>query len=234
MTKLRLTFVAAAIGALVALPAMAGEMTKSHDSQSVVVTVEALHPFTHVADIPEGSDTSSIRFESVKLVKVATESKSTTDWSACEEAANIEPGGSLYCPYTQLQSPEPAYQVTYSYRGQPMGSDEYGNGYFTFNVYFRPDELSPTAWKKLSEHAMAKADAAGFFELTTYRAPVQEVVIDEAASTFCDGNFVDGLWTHANSQCEDKIHDKTITALSSYVTVKVDPAAPASPAESAE
>jgi len=213
---------------------MAGEMTKSHGSEPILVKVEALRPFTHVADIPKGSDIASIRFESVKLVWVATESKSTTDLSACEEASDIEPGGSMYCPSTQLQSPAPAYQVTYSYLGQPMGSDEYGNGHFTFSVYYRPDELSPAAWKKLSGHKMAKADAAGFFELTTSRAPVREVVIDEAASTFCDGNYVDGLWTHTDSKCEDKIHSKTIAALSSYVTVKVDPAASASTAESAE
>jgi hypothetical protein len=217
------------------MSALAGETTpKTHDSQSAVVRVEALHPFTHVADIPEGSDLSSIRFEAVKMVPVATESKSTFDLRACEEAANIEPGGSMFCPSTQLQSPSPAYQVTYSYLGQPMGSDEYGNGHFTFSVYFRPDELTPAAWKQLSAHTMSKADAAGFFELTTYRAPVQEVVIDEAASTFCDGNYIDGLWTHADSKCEDKVANKTIAALSSYVTVKIDPAAPAAGVESAE
>lgn len=228
MTTLKPALVATVVGLVGAMAAMAGETTpKSHDAQSVVVKVEALDPFTHVADIPEGSDVSSIRFEAVKLVKVATESKSTTDLSACEEAANIEPGGSMYCPSTQLQSPAPAYEVTYSYLGQPMGSDEYGNGHFTFSVYYRPDELSPTVWKKLSGHAMARADAAGFFELTTYRVPVHEVVIDEAASTFCDGNYVDGLWTHTDSRCEDGVHTKTIAALSSYVTVKIDPAAPA-------
>ena len=194
----------------------------------MVVKVEALDPFTHVADIPEGSDLSSIRFEGVKMVKVATESKSTTDLRSCEEAANVDPGGSMDCPHTQLQSPSPAYQVTYSYQGRPMGSDEYGSGYFAFSVYFRPDELSPAVWNELCEHKMAKADAAGFFELTTYRVSVRQVVIDEAASTFCDGDFVDGSWTHTDSKCEDRINSKTITAPSTYITVKVDPAAPTS------
>ena len=215
---------------------MAGEMKlKSHDSQSIVVKVEALHPFTHFADIPEGSDLSSIRFEGVKMVRVATESKSTTDLNSCEEGAYRDLGDSMHCPYIQLQSLSPAYQVTYSYIGQPMASDEYGSRYFTFSVYLRPDELGPAVWKKLSgRHALAKADAAGFFEVTTYRAAAPQVVIDKAASTFCDGDFIDGLWTHTDTKCEDKIYSKTIIAPSSYITVKVDPAAPASRAESAE
>ena len=109
MTTLRRVLAATAIGALCAVAAMAGESKlKSNDSQSIVVKVEALDPFTHLADIPEGFDPSSIKFEGVKAVKVATESKSTTDVRFCEDATNRDSGGSMYCPYTQLQSPSPA------------------------------------------------------------------------------------------------------------------------------
>jgi hypothetical protein len=217
------------------MSATAGETAQqSHGSQSITVKVEALNPFTHLAYIPAGFDPSSIKFEGVKKVKVATERKSTMDPRACEEAANVEPGGSMYCVHAQLQSPAPAYEVTYSYRGQPLGADEYGNGNFTFSVYLRPDELSSDVWTRLSHHRLAKADAAGFFDLTTYRDAVQEVVIDEAASTFCSGNYVDGLWTHTDSRCADRINTKTITVPSGYITVKVDPALPVLRASAAE
>jgi len=235
MTTLKRVLSATAIGALCAMAAMAREpKLKSHDAQSIVVRVEALDPFTHLADIPEGFDPSSIKFEGVKAVKVATESKSTMDVRFCEDATSRDSGGSMYCPYAQLQSPSPAYQVTYSYQGRPMGSDEYGSGYFTFSVYFRPDELSPAVWRELTDRSLAKADAAGYFGLTTYRASVRQVVLDEAASTFCSGDFVEGLWAHTDSKCEDNISTKLITVPSSYITVKVDPAAPATLAASAE
>ena len=167
------------------------------------------------------------------MVKVATQRKSTIDVRFCDEASTRDPGGSMRCPDTQLASPEPAYQVTYSYRQQPLASDEYGSGYSTFSVYLRPDELSPAVYQELSQHKIAKDDAAGFFELHTYRAPVRKVVVDEAASTFCPGYFVDGLWTRTDPKCADRIRNKTVTAASNYVTVEVDPALPSSRAKSA-
>ena len=130
----------------------------------------------------------------------------------------------MYCPYTEDQSPAAAYRVTYSYRGQPMASDEYGNTYYTFSVYFRPEELSPVVREALAKPKVSKADAAEYFDLTTDRTPIRQVVIDDAASTFCGGNFVKGgLWTHTDSKCQDKIVYNTITAPSDYITVKVDP-----------
>ena len=203
----------------------AGGLTpKSNNSKSVIVRVEELHPFTHFAYIPQGFDLSSIKFQGVKKVEVATQIKSTTDVRYCEDQAFRDPGGSMFCPLTQLESPSAAYQITYSYRGQPMPSDEYGNTYFTFSVYFRADELSPGVRDTLAKHEISKADPAAYLNVTAYRSPVREVVIDEAASTFCAGNFVDGSWMHTDSKCEDNIHYTTITAPSVYVTVKVDPA----------
>jgi hypothetical protein len=38
----------------------------------------------------------------------------------------------------------------------------------------------------LARHAITRADAAAYFDLTTYTAPVRQAVIDEAASTFCE------------------------------------------------
>ena len=56
----------------------------------------------------------------------------------------------MCCPYTQNMSPAPAYKVTYSFTGPPLASDEYGNRYFTFRVYFRPEELAPTVRRAIS------------------------------------------------------------------------------------
>jgi hypothetical protein len=221
----QLALVAVAALTLAGHAEAAGALTpKSSNSKSIIVRVEELHPLTHFAYIPQGSDLSSIKFQGVKKVEVATQIKSTTDMHYCEDQVFRDPGGSMFCPRTRLESPSGAYQVTYSYRGQPLASDEYGNTYFTFSVYFRWDELSPAVRDTLAKHEISRADAAAYFDLTAYRSPVREVVIDETASTFCAGNFVDGSWTHTDSKCEDDIHYTTIIAPSVYVTVKVDPA----------
>ena len=110
-----------------------------------VVEITDLQPFTHVAFIPTGSALSSIRIEGIKLVKVATKRRIVTNERYCNQPW-AEPGGSMDCQRITEESPVPAYQVTYSYRGRPMVSDEYGNTYFTFSVYFRQDEISPP-WK---------------------------------------------------------------------------------------
>jgi hypothetical protein len=229
MIKLNRALVAAATTVLGATSAMAAGMTlKSNNSQSITVKVEQLHPFTHFVNIPDGADLPSIKFQGVKKVKVATQRKSTTDPGYCEDQQFRDPGGSMYCPDTQLESPSGAYQVTYSYHGQPLASDEYGNTYFTFSVFFRPEELSPALREALAKHRISKAAAAAYFALNTYRAPMRQVVIDEAASIFCGGDFVKGgLWTHTDPKCEDKITYRTITARSDYITVKVDPSSSA-------
>ena len=98
----------------------------------------------------------------------------------------------MYCRYTQPEALSVAYRVTYSYQGQPMASDEYGSTDFTFSVYFRPEELSPDIRETLGKHKISKTNAAAYFDLNIYRAPVRNVVIDKAMSTFCAGNFVDG------------------------------------------
>src|SRR6516162_5563399 len=107
-----------------------------------VMEITDLQPFTHVAEIPVGSQTSSIRIEGIKLVKIATKRRTVTNEVSCNQPW-AEPGGSMFCQRTADESPVPAYRVTYSYRSQPMASDEYGNSDFTFSVYFRPDEISP-------------------------------------------------------------------------------------------
>lgn len=207
------------------VPVMGSSLPLNQTERASNVTkVEEINPYTHFAYIPEGADVSSIRFEGAKAVKVATQRKSTTDVRYCEAVMQGDPGGSMYCPYTQFQAPSTAWRVTYSYHGQAMASDEFGNGNFTFSVYLHPSELSPTVRENLSGHRVSKADAASFFDLRTSRDPVRRVVINETASTFCEGRFVDGLWMNTDAQCEDRVSYMTITTPSTYITVSVNPA----------
>ena len=196
------------------------------DPSSLKVQVEDLHPFTHFALIPAGSDVRTIRFENAKTVEVPTKMIYTTDTDYCAELAFRDPGGSMYCPRIQDESLTTAYEITYSFRGQPLASDEYGNTHFTFHVYFRPDELGPEVRNALSTRKLGRADTAGYFKVTTSREFVQRVVIDETRSNFCDTILRDGSWTYTDSDCQNRIHYKTITTASDYIRVRVDPVTP--------
>jgi hypothetical protein len=184
-----------------------------------------LHPFTHFVSIPADSDPATIKFEKVKTTKVFTKVKSTSNPGYCKDLQFRDPGGSMYCPHIQEESPEPAYEVTYSYSGQPLTSDEYGNRYFTFQVYFRPEELPPALQRAISGK-MKRDELATYFNVATSRPPVRTAVIDQANSKFCDGNYVDGFWVQNDPNCRDKVTSKLVTAPSEYITVQVDPVSP--------
>jgi hypothetical protein len=186
-----------------------------------VVEITDLQPFTHVADIPVGSQTSSIRIEGIKLVKIATKRRTVTNEVYCNQRW-AEPGGSVLCQRTTDESPVPAYRVTYSYRSQPMASDEYGNPHFNFSIYFRPDEISPRLRELVASGKVRRAELAEFFDIATSRERVQEIVIDQAKSTLCDGNYFDGNWIHTNPKCEDNIAYRRVAMPSSYIRVEVN------------
>ena len=130
----------------------------------------------------------------------------------------------MFCQRTTDEFPVPAYRVTYSYRGQPLASDEYGNTYFTFSVYFRPDEIGPRLSEMVALGTVIRADLEEFFQLSTSRESVQQTVIDPANSAFCDGNYVDGNWIRTNPKCGDRVVYDTVAAASAYISVRVDPA----------
>jgi hypothetical protein len=198
----------------VTLPAGSGASSvKTRNSQ----------PFTHLAQIPADSDKNTIKFQSAKIVQVSTPISYTLNPSYCEELAFRDPGGSMYCPSIRTGSPATAYEVTYSYVGQPLTSDGYESRNFTFHVYFRLDELTPEVRRALAEKKRNRADLQGYFTVTAFQEPVRRIAIDEAKSHFCDGNLVDGAWTPSDSNCEDEIHMAAITSPSDYITVRVDP-----------
>jgi hypothetical protein len=187
--------------------------------------VNDLRPFTHTVLIPAGSDLSSIRFQDLKSVTIPTRSRSTTNEDYCREAVFRDSGGSAFCPLTQFEAFVRAYRVTYSYEGPPLASDEYGNRRFTFNVYFRFDELGLPDRAVGAPPKKRRAEAAGLFQLTASRESSAQLVIDEDNSTLCQGPGVDGLWVHANPKCEDRIKYKTVTVPSDYIRVRVEPVA---------
>ena len=190
------------------------------------VQVQDLHPFTHFAYIPVGADVGTIRFEGAKTVEVPTKIRTSTDTEYCAELPFRDPGGSMLCPDLETESPATAYKVTYSFRGRPVASDEYGRTYFIFHVYFRPDELAPEVQKALSARKLNRAETAEYFTLKTSREDAQQVVIDETRSSFCDTVVRDGVCTKRDPHCQNRINYKTITTPSDYVTVRVDPVSP--------
>jgi hypothetical protein len=191
-----------------------------------VVEIADLQPFTHVASIPVGSDSSSIKFENIKLVEVATKRRLVTNQRYCNNPSS-EPGQSMYCESANDESRVPAYRVTYSYRGQPLASDEYGNTYLTFSVYFRADELSSQLREALSSGKARRIAAAKFFEIVTSKESASRIAIDQAKSTLCDGRYEDGNWVRTNPSCQDSVVFNKVVGASPYLTVMVNPAASA-------
>src|SRR5262249_25943836 len=96
-------------------------------------TVRTLDPFRHVAVLPSDADLASIQFQGVKLVKVATKVRPAAETSYCREQALRDPSGSLYCGADRIDEKALAYKVDYSYKAQPLASDESGSRNFTFS-----------------------------------------------------------------------------------------------------
>lgn len=221
---IRLHFIATCFAIIALRTTAATAETRTSAGTGDVVEITELQPFTHIAYIPLGSSLSSLRIEGIKLVKVATKRRTVTNQRYCTQPW-AEPGGSMYCELTTDEAPMPAYQVTYSYWGQPLASDEHPNAYFTFSVYFRPDEISPGLREVVAAGKVRRAALVEFFDITTTSEHVQQIVIDHANSTICDGNYLDGNWVRTSPECEDNIAYREVTMPSSYITVKVDPRA---------
>src|ERR1700751_3418025 len=70
--------------------------------------ISDLAPFSYRVYIPVGAGLPSIKFESIKAVKVPTKLRTVTNLRDCEQPF-AEPGGSMNCPRTTSESPVPAY-----------------------------------------------------------------------------------------------------------------------------
>ena len=226
----------AVCSALIAFGATASaatpEIRRNEDVPSVMVSAQTegrdivqisdLQPFTHIAYIPVDSDLSSIKVESIKMVKAATKLRSVTKPRDCDHPGG-EPGAPLNCTRTTYQSRVPAVKITYSYRAP---SDESGSAWSTFDVYFREDEIGPRVRRVLSTGKISRSAAAELFEISTVRGSTQQPLLDETNSILCEGYYADGSWVHRNPSCEDRVTYRKVASLSPYITVKVDSAPP--------
>lgn len=120
----------------------------------------------------------------------------------------------------------PAYEVTYSFKSQPLASDEYGDPNFTFKVYFHPEELPAVLRNMISTGKGKRGDLATYFTVTTSHLPVRTAVVDDSASRFCKGTYVNNNWIQDNPKCQDQLNFKTMISRSDYITVQVEPGSP--------
>ena len=180
---------------------------------------DQINPYTQVASIPATVDPSSIRFEKLKVVELASKTQTVTDSQDCKERQFREPDGTS-CESIKVVERVKAVEADYSYIGPQTstGEGETGPSRQTFTVYFRPEELpvSATATK------LKREQAESLFQVSTSRPMVQERVIDKQNSHFCDGNYVDGNWVQTDSKCRDQVQYANRTVPSTSWAVEVD------------
>ncbi len=197
---------------------LASVMLAAAAASGQTVTANNAQPFSHEALIPANSDVSSIRLARVKRVRLPVRI-----WFAdsnCEREQTFrDPGGSAYCQPGKVEWTE-AYELSYSYSGQPLASDEYAGRKFTFSIYFRPEEISPEARQELSQRKTT-TELSEMFGMATSNAAQLRAVVDERNSRFCEGFYLDGAWSQPDQNCRDEIRVKTVTAPADYVTVRV-------------
>jgi hypothetical protein len=179
-------------------------------------------PFTHVASIPVGVDPSTIRFEKLKRVELATKTKTTTDLQRCKELQFRDPDGSS-CQTTTVEERVKAIEARYSFSGLELTTGEGIPGRDTFSVYFRPEEVDADG----PVEKLKRDQAAAMFQVVTYRPMVEQKLVDNKHSHYCEGNYVDGNWVHSDPKCQDQVQFMTQTVPSPYMTVQVDVRHPA-------
>ena len=182
-------------------------------------TTQESNPFNHVASIPATVDPSTIRFERLKLVDLASKTQTTTDVQGCKERQFREPDGSN-CETVKVLEHVKAIEADYSFIGPQLstGEGEISPSRQSFSVYFRPEELpSSKPVEKLN-----REQAESLFHLSTSRPMVQQKVIDQQKSHFCEGNYVDGSWMQKDSKCQEQVQYTTATVPSTYWAVAVE------------
>ena len=177
--------------------------------------VDQINPFIHVVSIPATVDPSTIRFEKLSMVELASKTKTTADTQDCKDRQFRDPDSSNCQAVVERVK---ALAATYSYSGPALSSGEATPGRDTFSVYFRPEEVSVDG----PVQKLKRDQAASNFVMSTYRAMVDQKVIDKEHSHLCDGNYVDGSWVRKDSKCQDQVQYTSQTVPSPYLTVQVD------------
>ena len=176
-----------------------------------------INPFTHVVSLPATVDPSTIRFEKLSTVELASGTKTSADAQDCKDRQFRDPDGSN-CQAVVVVERVKALAATYSFSGPALSSGEAIPGRDTFSVYFRPDEVGIDG----SAKKLKRDQAASYFVMSTYRATVDQKVIDKEHSHLCDGNYVDGGWVRKDPKCQDQVAYTSQTVPSPYLTVQVD------------
>jgi hypothetical protein len=179
--------------------------------------LDQLNPFTHVASIPAIVDPSTIRFEKLRTVDLASKTKTTTDPQKCKDQQFREPDGSN-CQTTTVEERVKAIEAIYSFNGPVISAGESIPGRETFSVYFRPEEVGVDG----PVEKLKRDQAASFFQISSYRPMVEQKVVDKQHSHYCEGNYVDGNWVRKDPKCQDQVLYINQTVPSSNLTVQVD------------
>jgi hypothetical protein len=220
-TKIALFAGAAAIvaGALVLAIRMnpSTSTNDGHGAIAALVGAAQINPFTHVASIPATVDPSTIRFEKLRMVELASKTKTTTDAQDCKDRQFRDPDGTN-CQTIAVVERVKALAATYSFNGPAVSSGEATPGRDTFSVYFRPEEVGVDG----PVQKLKRDQAASFFQISTHREMVKQEVIDKEHSQFCEGNYVDGNWMHKDPKCQDRVQYANQAVPSTYLTVQVD------------
>ncbi|HTB13706.1 MAG TPA: hypothetical protein VK752_19160 [Bryobacteraceae bacterium] len=178
---------------------------------------EQLSPYSHVATIPAIVDPSTIRFEKMRTVEVASKTKTTTDPDKCKDQQFRDPDGSN-CQTTTVEERVKAIEAVYSYSGPVVASGEATPGRDTFSVYFRPEEVGADG----PVEKLKRDQAASFFQVSTSRSMVEQKVVDKQHSTYCEGNYADGNWVRKDPKCQDQVQFINQVVASPYMTVQID------------
>lgn len=178
-----------------------------------------LDPFTHVASIPATVDPSTIRFEKLKMVDLASKTQTVKDTQDCKDRQFRDPDGSG-CEAVKVLERVKAVEADYSFIGPQISSGEgqIAPSRETFAVYFRPEELSVNG----PVEKLNREQGGSLFEVSTSRLMVPEKVIDQQNSHFCQGNYVDGSWVQSDPKCQENVQYTTRTAPSEYWAVVVN------------
>lgn len=200
---------------LVSVSVWTGFLVPPANSQTDAIKTwtQEVNGFTRSDYIPVGANINSLRFENLRLVQVPTMIKHTVNGSC----------GSIGCE--RVESRATAYEVTFSYEGQPMASEEQRGSvrYFTMHVYFRPDQLDQSVRRAASAPHQNRDEIAGYFALSITPVQTQTTVIDQSRSRFCDRQLVSGKWVQIDPVCRQRIVYKSVGVPSDYLMVRVDP-----------
>jgi hypothetical protein len=177
--------------------------------------VDEINPFTHVVSLPATVDPSSIRFEKLSMVELASKTKTTAETQDCKDRQFRDPDGTSCQAVVERVK---ALAATYSYSGPALSSGEAAPGRDTFSAYFRPEEAAIDG----PVQKLKRDQAASYFLMSTYRGMVDQKVIDKEHSRFCDGSYVDGSWMLKDPKCQDQVQYTSQTVPSPYLTVQVD------------